>query len=346
MNHSITLKDIAQALNLSTSTISKALNDSHEIGEATKKKVMAYAAQHHYVANRMAKGLKQGKSRSIGVIVCSLDNTFAAQMLDGIDKATTNKSYQAIIMQSKESQQKEIDCMDLLYAGGIDGLLISPACETNDFNYLKGLQEAGLPVVLFDRLTDEIDAYKIGVDNFKGAYEATSHLISRGYKKIAHLNTQTNLSISTDRYNGFRQALSDHQIEFDSAYLRFCDYTDKQKLNTDLEAALTDFMAMLEPPDAIFTATDQITTRCVALMNKLGYKVPQQVAIIGFTNTDLADAMNPALSTIHQPAFEMGKMAAETLIKLIEKKNIDQEDKTTVRLQTEIQIRLSTTAKP
>ncbi|WP_316821796.1 LacI family DNA-binding transcriptional regulator [Pedobacter gandavensis] len=341
MNNNITLRDIAKALNLSTSTISKALNDSYEIGEETKKKVIAYAREHHYVPNRMAKGLKQGRSQSIGVVVCSLDNNFVAQMLDGIDKISTDKSYQIIIMQSKESQKQEIACIDLLYAGGIDGLLISPACETTDFSYLKNLQESGLPMVLFDRLTDQIDTHKVGADNFKGAYDATLHLINNGFRRIAHLNTNTKLSISIDRLNGYKQALSDRNIEFKPAYLRSCDYTDTHKLNEDLEEAIKYYMALPEPPDAIFTATDQITTRCLSLLNKLGYKIPEDLALIGFTNTELADAMKPALSTIHQPAFEIGQLAAEKLISLIEQKHREV-DFETIKLDTEIMFRDST----
>ncbi|MBC8985150.1 LacI family DNA-binding transcriptional regulator [Pedobacter sp. N36a] len=341
MNNSITLKDIAKALNLSTSTISKALNDSYEIGEETKKKVIAYATEHHYVPNRMAKGLKQGKSRSIGVVVCSLDNNFVAQMLDGIYKISTEKSYQIIIMQSKESQKQEIACIDLLYSGGIDGLLISPACETTDFSYLQNLQESGLPMVLFDRLTDQINTHKVGADNFKGAYDATSHLINNGFTRIAHLTTNTKLSISTDRLNGYEQALSDLKITFNPAYLRSCDYTDTHKLNKDLEEAIRYYMALPEPPDAIFTATDQITTRCLSLLNKLGYSIPKDLALIGFTNTELADAMNPTLSTIHQPAFEIGQLAAEKLISLIEGKQ-QEVDFETIKMDTQIMFRAST----
>lgn len=344
MNNSITLRDIAKALNLSTSTISKALNDSYEIGEETKKKVMAYAKAHHYVPNRMAKSLKQGRSRSIGVVVCSLDNNFVAQMLDGIDKVSTDRAYQIIIMQSKESRQQEMACIDLLAAGGIDGLLISPASEVTDFTYLSNLQHSGLPIVLFDRLTDQVEAHKVGADNFKGAYDATMHLIQNGYRKIAHLNTNTNLSISTDRLNGYKQALADAGIAFNPEYLKSCNYKDTHVLNADLEKSIHEYMALENRPDAIFTATDQITTRCLALLNKLGYRIPQDIALIGFTNTELADAMNPALSTIHQPAFEIGQLAARKLIGLIEQKTPETVFET-IKLETHIQVRSSTQSK-
>ncbi|TCC92760.1 LacI family transcriptional regulator [Pedobacter hiemivivus] len=336
----VTLRDIAKALNLSISTISKALNDSHEIGSETKKKVLDYAKQHHYSPNRMAKGLKEGKSRSIGVVVCSLDNNVISQMLDGIHKASSDKSYQIIIMQSKESEKLETACIELLYAGGVDGILISPAYETINFSYLNSLQASGLPVVLFDRLIDQVNTHKVGADNFKGAYDATMHLIHNGYKNIAHLNTNTILSIATDRLNGYKQALEDSGIKYRPELLRSCNYTDANKLNEDLEQAIKYYMNLADKPDAIFTATDQISTRCLVWLNKLGYKIPDDVALIGFTNTELADAMNPALSTVHQPAFEIGQLAAEKLISLIERKNLD-DGYETIMLPTHIKVRAS-----
>lgn len=344
MNNSVTLKDIAKALNLSISTISKSLNDSYEISIDTKQKVLEYAQKRHYSPNRLAKGLKEGKSRSIGVVVCSLDNNVLAQMLDGIDTVSTDKSYQIIIMQSKESQKQEAACIELLYSGGVDGILISPACETVDFSYLISLQKAGLPVVLFDRLSDQIVTHKVGADNFQGAYDATIHLIKGGYKNIAHLNTNTALSIATERLNGYKQALSDSNIVYRPELLRSCDYSDTEKLNADLEAAIHYYMGLSDKPDAIFTATDQISTRCLTLLNKLGYHIPNDIALIGFTNTDLAEALNPALSTVHQPAFEIGQLAAEKLISLIERKNQDVEYET-LMLETHIRARASTLGK-
>lgn len=344
MNNSVTLKDIAKALNLSISTISKSLNDSHEISIDTKKMVLEYAQKQHYSPNRLAKGLKEGKSRSIGVVVCSLDNNVIAQMLDGIDKFSTDKSYQIIIMQSKESPRQEIACIELLYAGGVDGILISPACETVDFSYLQSLQDSGLPVVLFDRLSDQIETHKVGADNFKGAYDATRHLIKNGYKNIAHLNTNTILSIATERVNGYKQALADSNIPFRPELLRSCDYSDTQKLNTDLEESIKYYMTLENKPDAIFTAADQISTKCLVLLNKLGFSIPDDIALIGFTNTDLAEAFSPSLSTVHQPAFEIGQLAAQKLISLIERKNHAPEFET-IMLETNIKARSSSDVK-
>lgn len=339
MNNPITLRDIAKALNLSISTVSRALTDSYQIGDKTKKQVLAYAKEHNYVPNRMARGLKEGKSRSIGVVVCSIDNNFVAQMLDGIDSYCTANDYQLIIMQSKESFEQEKACVNLLYAGGIDGLLISPTYQTTDFEYLNNLQKLGLQIVLFDRLSKKIETHKVAADNFKGAYEATLHLISNGFKNIAHINSNTKLSIATERYEGYKKALSDKGLSYQEELVKFFDTTTSQNLNDNLEKAIKDLMSSAIKPDAIFTATDKLSTKCLAILNNLGYLVPTDVALIGFSNTDLANALNPSLSTVYQPSFEIGSLAAKQLLSLINDK-INKPFET-VLLATEIQIRKS-----
>ena len=335
--NNITLRDIAKVLNLSVSTVSRALTDSYQIGDKTKKLVLEYAKAHNYVPNRMARGLKEGKSRSIGVVVCSIDNNFVAQMLDGIDQFCTDHDYQLIIMQSKESYEQEKACINLLYAGGIDGLLISPTYQTTDFDYLKNLQKDGLPIVLFDRLSENLDTHKVAVDNFKGAYNAIIHLIKNGCKSIAHINSDSKLNLATDRFEGYKKALLDNNLVHKDVLTKFCDTTNSAKLDENLERALKEIMA--HQPDAIFTATDQLSTKCLSILNKLGYQIPNDVALIGFSNTDLADVLNPALTTIHQPAFEIGNLAAKQLLSLIDNKVNPTFE--TILLDTQIQIRSS-----
>lgn len=339
MNTNITLRDIAKALNLSVSTVSRALTDSYQIGDETKQKVVAYAKEHHYIPNRMAKSLKEGKSRSIGVVVCSIDNNFVAQMLDGIDQYCTDHNYQLIIMQSKESFEQEKACVNLLYAGGIDGLLISPAFQTTDFDYLISLQKAGLPIVLFDRLSDHINTHKVASDNYKGAYDATMHLINNRNTTIAHISSNTKLSMATDRFEGYKKALQDAGIVYKKELVKFCDTPNAVSLNQNLERAIQELMALKNKPTAFFTATDQLTTKCLSLLNKLGYQIPTDVALIGFSNTDLADTLHPSLSTIYQPAFEIGNLATKQLLSLIDNKETEPYE--TVLLATKIQARAS-----
>jgi LacI family transcriptional regulator len=343
MSQAVTLRDIAKALNLSISTVSRALTDSYQIGGKTKEKVLAYAKAHHYVPNRMARGLKAGKSRSIGVVVCSIDNNFVAQMLDGIDQHFTSHNYQLIIMQSKESYEQEKAGVELLYAGGIDGLLISPSYQTTDFKHLIKLQEAGVPVVLFDRLSKQIETHKVAADNLKGAYQATEHLIKNGYCNIAHINSNTKLNMATERFEGYKKALADYGIAFNQDLVKFCDTSTAADLNLNLSKAIEELMLLKARPDAIFTATDQLSTRCLALLHQLQYKIPEDVALIGFSNTDLADALNPSLSTIHQPAFDIGRLAAQQLLSLINSKQ--SEPFQTILLPTKVEVRVSTRMK-
>jgi LacI family transcriptional regulator len=340
MNKSVTLRDIAKALNISASTVSRALTDNYQIGDETKQRVLAYAKEHHYIPNRMAKGLKEGKSRSIGVVVCAIDNSFVAQMLDGIDQFYTDRGYQIIIMQSKESYQHEKACIDLLYAGGIDGLLISPSYQTTDFTYLNELKDAGLPIVIFDRLSDGIETHKVAADNFNGAYMATTHLIEKGFKNIAHINSDTKLNMASERFEGYTKALADAGLKTNAELIKFIDTTSLPILNKNLETTIKELMALNTKPDAIFTATDQLTTRCLLLLNQFNYKIPEDVALIGFSNTDLANALRPSLSTIYQPAFEIGQTAAEKLLSLIEHKTPEPFE--TFLLTTQLQARDST----
>lgn len=338
MNKTITLRDIANALGLSVSTVSRALTDSYQIGEETKQRVLAYANEHHYLPNRIARSLKEGKSRTIGVVVCSIDNNFVAQMLDGIDHYCAEQGYQLIIMQSKESFEQEKACVSLLYASGIDGLLISPSYQTTDFEYLINLQKAGLPIVLFDRLSDQIDTHKVAVANEKAAYDATLHLIDQGHQLIAHINSHTQLSMATERFEGYQLALKDRGIAFNKDLVKYCDTTSPKALDDHLRIAIHELMALKERPTAIFTATDQLTTKSLTLLHELGYQIPAEVALIGFSNTDLATALNPSLSTLHQPSFEIGSLATAQLLSLIKNKNESYE---TILLPVQIEVRAS-----
>lgn len=340
MSKNITLHDIAKALNISASTVSRALTDSYQIGAETKKKVLAYAKQHHYVPNRMARGLKDGKSRSIGVVVFAIDNSFVSQMLNGIEKFYTEKGYQIIIMQSKESYEQEIACVDLLYAGGIDGLLISPTYQTTNFKYLKELQSAGLPIVLFDRLSDGIETHKVAADHFMGAYQATTHLIKSGFKSIAHINSDTKLNMAKARFDGYKRALEDAGLPIRSELIKLFDTTSLSILNKNLEVVIHELMGLTEKPDAIFTATDSLTSRCLIILKQMKYNIPKDVALIGFSNTDLAEALSPPLSTIYQPAFKIGRLAAEKLLSLINSKYPEPFE--TLLLATELRERDST----
>src|ERR1044071_8428612 len=195
----VTIKDIAKALGLSTSTVSRALRDSYEISPETKKLVLEYAEKINYHPNPIALSLKERRSRSIGVIVSEIANSFFSQAIDGIESIAYKNGYNVIISQSRESHEREMVNLHYLTSRSIDGLIISVAAETKDFSSFKELHDRGMPIVFFDRIVNEINTHKVIVDSYQGAYDATVHLIENGYKQIATLSNNEVLSITADR---------------------------------------------------------------------------------------------------------------------------------------------------
>src|SRR5258708_6634506 len=220
----ITIKDIARALGLSVSTVSKALRGSHEISEETKKHVLAYAAEHNYKPNPIAQSLKRGRSKSIGVIVCNIDNNFFSAVINGIESVARQKDYNVIITQSQESYEREIANAEHLSSRSVDGLIISLSAEARRVDHLIKPHDKGLPMGFFDRITDEIDTHKVIADNFKGAYEATRHLLEQGFRRIAHITSSSSLSITLERLEGYKKALADAGLSVDERYIKLCPH--------------------------------------------------------------------------------------------------------------------------
>lgn len=339
----ITLRDIAKALNLSVSTVSKALRDSYEIGEETKKRVLDFASANHYFPNRMAKSLKEGKSGSIGVVVCSIDNSFVSRMLDGIDSACSKAGYDLIIMQSKESFKQEESCLIQLEARGVEGILISPSAETSGFAHLVSLRERGMPIVLFDRICEGfVEADQVGIDNQYAAFQATQHLISNGYRRIAMLNIGPDIHFAALRSQGYADALEANQIAYRSDYIRLCKPAERGIFNDSVKSNIRALIELSDPPEALLTATDQLSTLALGVLRKLGRRIPQDIALMGFSNTELAGLLTPPLSVVYQPAFEIGQLAAEKLIaQITEKPEEDQDSHETVKLPIRLDIRES-----
>lgn len=335
----LTIKDIAKALGLSTSTVSRALRDSHEISPDTKKMVLEYAEKNNYHPNPIALSLKERRSRTIGVIVCEIANSFFSQVINGIESIAYNHGYNVIIAQSRESFDREILNLQYLTSRSIDGLIISVSTETKDFSYFRELYQKGLPIVFFDRIVDEIATHKVIVDNFRGAYDATAHLISCGYQRIAAIGNSESLSITKDRLSGYREALRDHGIEIDDDLVKYCQHGGM--IASEVEEAVNELFNLANPPDAIFASADKLTTGCLRNLKARNLLVPDDIGLIGYSNTDLTELLDPPLSVIKQPAFEMGEVATSLLLQVIESKRpvTDYETRT---LSSELLIRGST----
>ncbi|MBP3944578.1 LacI family DNA-binding transcriptional regulator [Sphingobacteriaceae bacterium WQ 2009] len=340
MNH-VTLKSLAKDLGLSTSTVSKALSDSYEISSETKKRVLAHAKDKQYKPNQFAKNLRTGGTNTIGIIISSISNTFMAQIVQGIQEVAQKYEYDFIIMQSQEDADIEKKSLENLFAKGVNGILLSPVHETSNIALLEQMQEEGCPIVLFDRIDSSLNTHKVGVNNFMGSYEATQLLINSGHRRFLHIGAK-GVGISKDRFNGFKKALDDADIPFSNDQYLQCTIGDIETMRKEIHEVFSKIKNKSLEIDAIFGGSDIISANCLGILAELDIKVPNEVSVIGFSNSDLAFALNPSLSTITQPAEEIGRLAVEKLEKILSKKRYAHIEFETVELDTTIVLRNST----
>jgi LacI family transcriptional regulator len=336
----VTIKDIAKALNLSTSTVSRALRGSYEISAETKKAVLEYAEKINYRPNPIALSLKERRTRAIGVVVSEIANNFFSQAINGIESIAYNRGYHVIITQSHESEEREKVNVQHLASRGVDGLLVSLSSETIDLSHIRELHDRGMPIVFFDRVTEEIQTHKVTANNYLGAFHATEHLIYQGFKKIAHITSSPYLSITKERLNGYKDALIKHKINFSEGLVKYCNHGGM--IVSEVEEEINSLFKLKSKPDAIFTAGDRITTVCFGILKRMKQK--KEVGFTGFTNSNLADLFSPSLTVVRQPAFDIGQAATEFLIQIIESKRPVEDFETRV-LETELVIRESSIKK-
>lgn len=313
----ITIKDIALALHMSPSTVSRGLSDSYGISEETKKIITEYAKEVNYQSNPIALGLKNRRSYSIGIVVPELANSFFSQAIAGVESIAYENGYHTIITQTHDSSERELINVNHLAQRSVDGLLISMSSGTSDYSFLKQLHDNGLPIVFFDRIIDEIETFKVTSDNFSGAFKATELLIKSGCKKIALLANAPQLSITNERLLGYKKALANYQISFKPELVKTCykggsDYQE-------VEDTVKEWLSMPEKPDAIFIGSDRISISCIRALKKLNFD-PKEIKIAGFSNSDIVDLLQPSISYVRQKAFEMGQIAVDMLLKLIKSK--------------------------
>lgn len=337
MKAKATLKQIAKEFEVSISTVSKALSDSPEISEATKIKIQEYAKLQNYKPNSIAKNLKNQRTNTIGVIIPNILNPFFAKVFSGIEKAALAKGYNVITGISNESYEKEMQVMDMLNNGTIDGFIVSVAEETQsekEYQHFKDIINSGTPIVMFDRVAETIVCDKVIVDDFESSYDATQHLLKLGSKKIALLSTIGNLSVGKLRFDGYQKALEENNIKFHDELLvveNEIDLFDKKLTNLFLK----------EKVDAIFALDEHASTMAMKLAIKKGIKIPEQLNIIGFADGVWSKRLTPSLSTVSQHAPEIGAKAAELLINKLNTKDEFYQHQTVV-IKTELRQREST----
>jgi LacI family transcriptional regulator len=312
----VTIYDVAKALNLSPSTVSRALKDNPHIKKETRKKIKQTAAEMGYRHNKFASSLRQRHTNTIGVVVPRLDSFFMASAISGIEKIATDNGYGLIISQSQESWRKEISCISTLFNSRVDGLLVSLAFETKNLDHFNIFFEKDVPVIFFDRVPDRNACVNVVIDNFKAGYEAASHLIEQGCKKIAHLGGNLLRNVYSERFAGFKQALADNNIEFNDDLLFITDMS----VNAGYEVAKK-ILKMKPMPDGLFSSNDTTAVSAIVEFKKAGMKIPDDVAVVGFNNEPISQVIVPNLTTIDYPAREVGDVSAEALIRLLKKTN-------------------------
>ncbi|WP_341227525.1 LacI family DNA-binding transcriptional regulator [uncultured Arcticibacterium sp.] len=330
----ITIKDIAKALNLSTSTVSRAIRGSYEISDATKKLVLDYAEKVNYRPNPIALSLRENKSRSIGIIVPEIANNFFSNAINGAEDVAQKRGYHVMIFQTRESDLKEKACLEHVLSRKLDGVLISLSGSTQDYTYLEHLLKGEFPMVFFDRVPDGVKANKVVANNFQGAFDATEHLIKTGRKRIGHITSPPILSITQERLAGYKAALEKYNIPFNENLVKFMEF-DYSIIAETIKKLIKE-----ENPDALFTASDRLALSCYDAIKSLNVKIPEEVAVVGFTNLKVANLLSPSMTTVTQPAFDLGAEAVNILIDNIEGNKRDMAFKK-LELPTSLEIRAS-----
>lgn len=313
MKQKITIKTISKELGVSTSTVSKALRDSHEISAETKERIKAYADFFNYKPNNLALQLRNQKTKVIGVILPKIVHHFFSTVIKGIEKGASEKGYHIMVCFSNESYQSEVDNLKVLSNGSVDGLLISVAKETlqnEDFKHLQDLVNEEIPLVMFDRVLDSIDCDKVIVDDIGGGYKATKHLIEQGRKRIAMLSTPTHVNIGVLREKGYTKALKEFNLlESSNLAIEIDD-------NSDLKEQI--FKVIDKNIDAIFAVNEIYAAVAIRAIREKGMKVPEDISVVGFTDGLISEYSSPSITAIVQHGFTMGKQAVELLIDRIE----------------------------
>jgi LacI family transcriptional regulator len=321
MKAKATLKQIAKELNVSVSTVSKALNDSPEISEQTKTKIKEYAKLKNYKPNVIGLNLKNRKTKTIGVIIPNILNSFFAKVFSGIEKVADEKGYNVIMCISNESLEKEAHTLEMLSNGTIDGFILSVSEEAqkqNNYDHFKEIINDGTPIVMFDRIAEGIDCDKVIVDDFDSALDSTQRLIDLGCKNIALLSSVDNLSVGKLRFEGYLKALEKNKIPVNTNLII---RTDSEE---DLKVQMEEVFAK-NKIDGIFALEENDSVAALRMGLKKGYKIPEELCIIGFADGILASRrLSPSLTTVSQHGIEIGEEAAKLLIKRLE--NVSEEE--------------------
>ena len=312
----IRIKDIAKILNISTSTVSRALRDSHDVNPHTRNQVLETAAMLGYKANIHAAALASGRTKNIVVVIPFITNYYFSSVISGIQETAYENGYNIVLMLTNDSSKREKYLMENLAVSNWDGLLVSISADTSNKDYFEQLINKGIPIVFFDRVFQDLETSKVLQDDYTGAFTATDHLISKGYRRIAHFAGNEHLSITQNRLNGYKAALKKHRITFNPDWVFYSGFS-QQAGEEDMEKVFK----LKERPNAIFAVNDRRAVGAMIAIKRKGLSVGKDIGVIGFTNDPISTIIEPSLSTIEEPAFEIGKQSCYLLIKHIKNSN-------------------------
>ncbi|MEM1135108.1 MAG: LacI family DNA-binding transcriptional regulator [Bacteroidota bacterium] len=342
----ITLADLAKELGVSPATVSRALKNHPDISIQTRKKVQELADKLHYRPNSIAQGLRKQESKVIGVIIPEIVHHFFSSVISGIMEYAYQAGYRVMLCQSMESLAKEKEDVEALFSSRVDGILISLANETNNYAHLEEMRNYGLPIVSFDKVCQKLENHSmVMIDDYEGAYNVVTHLIEQGYRRIAHIHGPLNPITSQNRLKAYLDALKDHDLSQNDDYIMGC----KQVTQEEGYIFAKKWIQQQPIPDAIFAVTDLVAIGAMVALKEAGLKIPDDIAVVGYSDWAMASVVEPALTTVAQPGFEMGKLATSLLIDEIKHLHSDQEipyQHHTEVLKTQLKIRKSSVRKP
>jgi LacI family transcriptional regulator len=307
-----TIHDIAKKLNITASTVSRALNDNPRISDDTKKLVRKAAIKLKYQPNQLAAALRNGRSNILGIIVPTADRSFFSSVVRGVEEIANQSRYNVMICQTYDHYEKEVATIEALLNAQVDGVIASHAKETANFDHFLKLKAKGIPLIMFDRSNDELEVSHVVIDDFLGGYKATEHLIQQGCRRIAHFTNARKISIYKERFRGYREALADNKIPYDPALVIESDLQLEDGRN-----GMTQLLKLKQIPDAVFSSSAYGAMGAMQILKEKNIRIPQQVALVAFSNEPFTEFTEPALSTIDQHSLRMGNAAAQIFLEQI-----------------------------
>ena len=321
----INIKKLAKELNVSPATVTRAFRGYSDINPDTKERILALAKELNYHPNYYASNLREKKTKTIAVIIPHLSDIFFSLAIDGLEKLANQKGYHILIYRTENQYEKEVSFINYLQNGRVDGIIMSGCAETSDHDYIRQLENKKIPIVFFDRIYEDVKAPKVTTNDYESSFNATKHLVERGCQKIVYLGYKKEYSIGKTRMDGYLDALQDAGIQVNKDWIIDCG--DDKDLNYNLIYAAIKTLK----PDGIFTAAENLAFISYKVCRELQIFIPENLKIISFSSSEVASLLNPPLTTITQPALEIGRKAAMLLFEILENKGSDKTDNITLK---------------